>query len=319
MHSSGSMSGAAPTVSMEVVRQLTPDLQREVDALGDAAEVVDGVRPFGEHKWLRLVRGDDRCTALLLRRGELLVGAAHCDAYHTSAPDRACRLTAELVVLPEQRGRGLGTRLIAGIVELAGEEVAQQLHLWAYGNSARARELATAFGFVPERTLLQYALPAERLPRQAEMQVRGFDPNADAEAWLALHNRVFAGHPEQGSWDMADLQARFDQAWFDPSDLLVAEDDDSGALLGFCWVKLPREPSQPGEIYIVGLAPDARGRGLGRKLVVAGLAHIQARRRPGAMLYVEADNAAAIALYEALGFEACFEHVCYERLGADAT
>jgi mycothiol synthase len=225
-------------------------------------------------------------------------------------------LTAELVVHPALRGHRLGTRLIAGIVELAGEEGAQQLHLWAYGNSAQARELASTFGFVPERTLLQYVLPAERLPRQAEMRVRGFDPQADAEAWLALHNRVFAGHPEQGSWDMADLQARFAQAWFDPADLLIAEDEASGALLGFCWVKLPREPTLPGEIYIVGLAPDARGRGLGRKLVVAGLAHIQARGRPGAMLYVEADNAAAIALYEALGFQACFEHVCYERVEA---
>ena len=84
-------------------------------------------------------------------------------------------------------------------------------------------------------------------------------------------------------------------------------------MIGFCWVKLPRESTAPGEIYIVGVNPSARGRSLGRLLTQAGLAHIRRAGRPGATLYVEADNAPARAMYERLGFELRWEHTCYQR------
>ena len=303
-----------PALDLQLVRRLTPELQYQVDRLADAAAAVDGLRPFGEHKWLRLIRGDDRCAALLARHGQRLVGAAHCDAYHTSAPDRPCRLTAEFVVHPDVRNQGIGARLLAAVVDLADEEIAQELHLWAYGNLEPAQHLAQTRDFAPERTLLQYILPAACLPSSTELRTRPFDRQRDAERWLQLHNRVFAGHPEQGAWDMVDLEARMAQPWFDRADLLMATDDASDDLLGFCWVKLPRDANQPGEIiYIVGVVPEARGKKLGKELTRAGLVHIREHNRSGAMLYVEADNTPAIKLYESLGFACRFEHVCYGR------
>lgn len=303
-----------PELRLDAVQRLTPALQAEIDLLAEAARAVDGVRPFGEHKWLRLVRGDDRCAALLLRRGEELVGAAHCDAYHVGPSSGACRVTAELVVHPNYRGQGLGRRLLAGALDLARDEWADHLHLWAYGNLPRARRLARAFDVQPERSLLQYGLDASRLPEfPADLRLRSFDPGSprDAAAWLELHNRVFADHPEQGAWEAVDFEARLQQPWFDPQDLLLVE--DGSTLIGFCWVKIPRDDTSPGEIYIVGVDPARRGQGLGRRLTQAGLAHIKARGRPGAMLYVEANNQAAIRLYESLGFEPLAEHVCYTR------
>lgn len=322
---------------LETVHRLSPALQARVDAVEQAAQAADGGVPaFGEHKWLRLVRGDDHCAALLLWRQEELVAAAHSDAYHTPAPDRPCHLNAELVVHPAHRRRGFGTLLLHGVLALAREEGAGELHLWSYGDLAGARNLAERVGCTPERVLLQMDVPAERLPRPpavpAGVRLRAFEPHRDAYAWLALHNRVFADHPEQGAWDAGDLQARLEQPWFAGRDLLLAEDEASGAMLGFCWVKLPparaarpapalgrgagqapATTAAPGEIYIVGVDPAARGRGLGRFLVVAGLAHVRAAGRPGATLYVEADNAPAIRLYQQLGFTTRWQHVCYRR------
>ena len=50
--------------------------------------------------------------------------------------------------------------------------------------------------------------------------------------------------------------------------------------------------------------PTERGNGLGRALTVAGLAHLRALGLPEVMLYVDADNSAALRLYEGLGLRA---------------
>jgi mycothiol synthase len=319
---------------LEVVPRLGPDLQVRVDALARAARAADGgVSPFGEHKWLRLVHGDDRGAALILWQDGEVVGAAQCDVFRASARGQGPhpgdaralaragtgprRLTAEVVVHPLHRGRGLGRRLLDGVDALAHEQGVDELHLWAYGNGPAARRLVSHFGFLAERTLLQMVLPRERLPGPPalppDVRLRSFDPPRDAYPWLMLHNRVFEGHPEQGNWQAGDLQARLEQPWFNARDLLLLERPASGALVGFCWVKLSRDASAPGEIYIVGVDPPVRRSGLGRVATQAGLAHIAAAGRPAAMLYVEADNVAAVAMYERLGFERRWEHVCYSR------
>jgi mycothiol synthase len=57
-----------------------------------------------------------------------------------------------------------------------------------------------------------------------------------------------------------------------------------------------------GEVYVIGVDPDAQGGGLGRLLTAAGLRYLRDTGCPRVMLYVEADNAAAIKVYQRLGF-----------------
>jgi mycothiol synthase len=59
-------------------------------------------------------------------------------------------------------------------------------------------------------------------------------------------------------------------------------------------------------VYVVGVDPVAQGRGLGRALTLVGLGYLSRRLahlpEPTAMLYVEADNAAAVRTYQGIGF-----------------
>ena len=94
-------------------------------------------------------------------------------------------------------------------------------------------------------------------------------------------------------------------AWFDPEGFVLAFDADG--LAGFCWTKVhppqpPREPDALGEIYVIGADPSRHGRGLGRALTTAGLESLAGRGITVGMLYVDADNDAAVGLYRALGF-----------------
>lgn len=174
--------------------------------------------------------------------------------------------------------------------------------MWAHGDHPGARRLAEVHGFTATRRLLQQRASVVQDPAPASLPegtiVRSFRPGRDDAAWLDLNARAFASHPEQGSLDQGDLDARLAEPWFDADDFLLLWRDDE--LLAFCWLKV--DEGQPGEFYAVGVAPEHQGEHLGGAVVDAGLARLAARGLATASLYVEGDNEAALRLYRTRGF-----------------
>jgi mycothiol synthase len=95
--------------------------------------------------------------------------------------------------------------------------------------------------------------------------------------------------------------------------LFMAFDEQTGELLGFHWTKVHN--ASLGEVYVVGVDPAAQGRGIGATLTLVGLHHLAERLSEdplaAVMLYVEADNSAAVNTYRRLGFEISNTDVAY--------
>ncbi len=259
----------------------------------EAAAEADGVPPLNEHAMLHLRNGGDprARSALALADGKL-VGYAYVDL--TDEPG------GELVVHPEHRRRGHGTRLMRSVLDLTGG----RLSLWAHGDHPGAAALAASCGFERARSLwrmrrpLSAPLPPSDLP--SGVRLRTFVPGQDEEAWLAVNAAAFAHHPEQGAWTRDDLMAREREPWFDPEGFFLAVRDDK--LAGFHWTKVHDAAEPLGEVYVVGVDPSQQGTGLGKALTIAGLDHLRSRGLAQVMLYVDETNTAAIRLYESLGF-----------------
>jgi mycothiol synthase len=273
----------------------------------DAAARTDGQPAVSEQGRLHVRHGGRRGVRHLLLwepaddadgGDDVLAGYAQVeDTDPVEAP------AAEFLVHPDLRlrghGRALGDALLA--------DTARRVRVWAHGGHPAARHLAVQLGLALFRELRQLRRPldpsAADLPEPAlpaGVTVRAFRPGEDDAAWLALNAAAFAHHPEQGSLTQRDLDERKGEPWFDPAGFFLAFRGDR--LVGFHWTKV-HEDVGLGEVYVVGVAPDEQGSGLGRALTTIGLRHLAAARGlPGVLLYVDADNPAALAVYERLGF-----------------
>jgi mycothiol synthase len=280
----------------------------EVRALLAEATAADGVRPVSEEAELRLQHGGPPGGTDVTARddGGALLGYARLEL----APDDP-DAEAELVVRPQARRRGVGSALLTRLEQLAGD---RPLRVWAHGQLPGSAELAPARGYTRARVLLQMRRPLEGVDPDPQpalpdgVTVRPFRPGTDEDAWLAVNARAFASHPEQGRWSANDLAVREAEPWFDPAGFFLAWREEAAGprLLGFHWTKVHpagETDDQPiGEVYVLGIDPDAQGLGLGRALTDLGLAHLRRAGLSHVLLYVEEENTTAVTLYERTGF-----------------
>ncbi|APW39267.1 GNAT family N-acetyltransferase [Rhodoferax koreense] len=134
-----------------------------------------------------------------------------------------------------------------------------------------------------------------------------------ATAYRALMLKAYADHPDAFTSSVAD-RAALPLAWW-AARLEPAADAgecvfgwvEGGHILGVAGLSFETREKTRHKATLFGMVvgEQARGRGLGRQLVQAVLAH--ARARPGLrvlQLTVTEGNQAAIALYQGCGFEA---------------
>lgn len=277
---------------VEVMRKPDPATLEELRVFVTRDAAQHGRRRLSDHLWLDLLHG----------------GAPGYLGVRVLAADREPQAYAQISAASGgAQLEALGTDAEAldaaeTALDLFARDGGGPLTWWADDPTPELASRATAYGLAPSRELheMRRALPHER---RATVATRAFQPGVDDDAWLAVNNRAFAEHPEQGGWTRDVLATRVTEDWFDPEGFRLHEID--GRVAAFCWTKVhPATGAEPalGEIYVIAVGPEFHGRGLGAELTLAGLDHLADRGIPVANLYVDGGNTAAVGLYHRLGF-----------------
>jgi mycothiol synthase len=211
------------------------------------------------------------------------------------------------VDLPYRR-RGHGTRLVAAgrlLERLAGHEVLRLYVPARPGPEAFARSAGLTYHSSLWKLRLDPATGPDP-PRFADdVVVRWIEPGTDDESFTELLNTTFRDHPSPLDVDLASIRRVHGGPAFDPSTiLLVAPATDRERPVGFCRVGTSHEDDGrlTGDVKLVGVRAEARGRGIGRELVRWGIEACRGRGAVDVYLSVEGENRGALALYESLGF-----------------
>ncbi len=277
----------------------------------------DGTPPIAEHILLHLRYGGDKADShLLVEKDNQVIGYAHLDQ-----TDLVAGPSVELVVDPSYRSAGVGKALLSEAIKICGKS----LRLWVHGEGKVAHNLAASFNFEKIRTVMQMSkslTDIQPLPvLDKEIIIRSFLPGIDSDDWLELNNKVFKDHPEQGGWQLSDLNHRLSEEWFDKKGFFIVEKNKQ--VIASTWTKVHGEHSHDhdgeashahpaiGEIYITAVDPEYAGLGIGKALTITALNYLKYQGLTDAMLYVDFDNKAALNLYDSLGFKLSSKDVLY--------
>jgi mycothiol synthase len=282
----------------EITPQRTPEDVAAVADLIRGAEAAMGHELVAEHRFLDTPAGSPALADRVAWDGD------HRPLAYAQAHRGNNRIELDLAYDHDPGREADALAAAAAVLAAVRDAVAAagggHVHLWITQPTEAHDRLAAAVGLARGRDLWQMRRPLP-VGEPFSVATRPFVVGQDEEAWLAVNNRAFDWHPEQGGWTLADLQAREAEGWFDPAGFLLHEVD--GRLVGFCWTKVHADQDPAlGEIYVIAVDPAVHHRGLGRALTLAGLDHLAGRGLVVGMLYVDAGNDPATRLYQDLGF-----------------
>jgi mycothiol synthase len=181
-------------------------------------------------------------------------------------------------------------------------------------------ELLSGLGFNQVRRHYEFRLDVSEVNLRAADRLNSAYRHLEAgeEDKLAqIQNHCFAGTWGYNPNTIKDITWRLRAKDNSPDDVILAWDESK--VTGYCWTLVDCGQDLPtsrnkGRIYMLGVDPDFRNRGLGRELLRAGLSHLKSKGREIIDITVDSKNDAAVSLYESEGFRLYEETLWYEKI-----
>jgi len=240
------------------------------------------------------------------------------------------RVVLDCWVSPEHRRRGLATRLLNNATDHARLLGAKAAHVNIREDKVVARRALSRLGFSLIRRFLELRLDIpdvdetvkERLPSrlsvdmaQAALGCRYLQPGEE-DKLTQLQNRAFVGAWGYNPNTVGEMTFRINSSTYSREDIALIYERDNA--IGYCWTGISCEEGVPsirkGRVLMLGVDPDYRDKGIGKKLVLAGLARLKSKGLQVAELTVDSENKAACVFYQSLGFEVQAKTFWYEKV-----
>ena len=233
-------------------------------------------------------------------------------------------LTTERVILdcwvhPEHRRRGLATKLLGCAIRRARELGARVAHVNIMEDNAVAQRVLSRLGFECVRRFLELRLDIADVHwpdiDQAALECRYLQCGEEGKL-AQLQNRAFAGTWGYNPNTVEEITYRINRSNCSPEDVVLACDGDK--VVGYCWTGIICEggvtSERKGRIFMLGVDLDYRGKGIGKRVLLAGLARLKSKGLQVAELTVDSENKAACALYKSIGFKVQTSSFWYEKV-----
>lgn len=229
------------------------------------------------------------------------------------------RIIISCFILPYHRRKGLAGELLGHAMRRAEETGVKVAHINIPQGNAVAEKVLSSLDFKPVRSFLQLRLDVAQScwPDVSPTLLEYHHLQWGEEDKLAeIQNRSFAGTWGYKSNTVEEVIYYTNVGDCSPEDVILAFDGDK--VIGYCWTRMTCEAEadteeRKGQIFMLGVEPDFRGRGAGRGLLSAGLSYLENKGVQVVELTVDSENESACALYRSIGFEKRSSNLWYEK------
>lgn len=248
----------------------------------------------------------------------LIVIAGKLIGYIDLLPELAIRrVIINCWVYPEYRRQGIATKLLHYALQRAKKLGAEVAHIEIPRDKAVARRILTKLGFRLVRRLLHLELNiAEVRQNDMEQAFLGcrYLQRGEEEILTKIQNRSFAGIWGYNPNTVTEISYRINLS--NRQDILLTYDGDR--VTGYSWMEIIEDKEATsaaikGRIFMLGVDPDYRSKAMGKKALLAGLAHLKNHDVTVAEITVDSENKVARALYQKIGFKIITSSLWYEK------
>lgn len=227
------------------------------------------------------------------------------------------RVVLDCRVHPEHRVRTLVTELFNSSINRAKELGAKAAHVNINEDNVTIRKILLELDFSLVRRFLELKLDIgclDGLGTHPNIEFCYLRPGEE-DKLTRLQNCAFAGTWGYNPNTVEEIIFRINMSTCSRQDIVLAYEGDRAT--GCCWTGISCEEGIPsirkGRIHMLGVDPDYRSEGIGRELMMAGLARLRDRGLRVAELTVDSENRTARRLYESVGFEVQANTLWYEK------
>ena len=229
------------------------------------------------------------------------------------------RVVVQCIVHPEHRKKGIAEKLVERAMERAVELKAKVAHANISQDDKTGKRLFSKMGFRFVRRYLELRLDLSKVRlsqiKRNDFPCRPMNPGEE-EKLTRLQNKSFTDTWGFNPNTKEDIIYRIHLPTASFKDVMLCLDGVEP--IGYCWSKIYDEKDKSldetrGRINMLGVDPDYRGKGLGKKVLLKGLVQLKSRGVRIVVLTVDNENKVARALYQSVGFKVMSSSLWYQK------